>query len=154
MEIRQALARGYCSERNKHKILDLNLIEDMATEVEKLFQDAEMPQPITIQEKRIAEPLCEISFNKGRIVGHNQHHLKWLAYHLRKMNERVDVERLSIIIQSFIRGFIRGADVSVTDKISSWNFRADLLRRLEDDAKYPIHKTLATAIAKEIGGKK
>ena len=44
MEIRQALARGYCSDRNKHKVLDLDLIEDMATEIEKLFQDAEMPQ--------------------------------------------------------------------------------------------------------------
>ena len=35
-ELLGALARGYCTERNKHKILDPDLIKDMAVEVEKL----------------------------------------------------------------------------------------------------------------------
>ncbi len=34
--IRQALARGYCTKRNGHKILDPDLIEDMAKEIEKI----------------------------------------------------------------------------------------------------------------------
>lgn len=34
-----ALARGYCSDRNSHKVLDGELIEDMATEVKKEFDD-------------------------------------------------------------------------------------------------------------------
>ncbi len=34
--IREALARGYCTERNGKKVLDPDLIEDMAVEVEKL----------------------------------------------------------------------------------------------------------------------
>lgn len=33
--VRQALARGYCTNRNKHKILDPYLIEDMVVEVAK-----------------------------------------------------------------------------------------------------------------------
>ena len=33
--LRGALARGYCTERNKHKILDPDLIEDMVTEAQK-----------------------------------------------------------------------------------------------------------------------
>jgi len=33
-EIRGALARGYCSERNSHKVLDPDLIEDMAKEID------------------------------------------------------------------------------------------------------------------------
>ena len=33
--IRGALARGYCSDRNSKKILDPDLIEDMAVEIEK-----------------------------------------------------------------------------------------------------------------------
>ena len=33
-ETRQALARGYCTKRNEKKILDSDLIEDMAIEVE------------------------------------------------------------------------------------------------------------------------
>ena len=35
-EIREALARGYCTERNGKKILDPDLIEDMAVEIEKI----------------------------------------------------------------------------------------------------------------------
>ncbi len=31
--ISQALARGYCTKRNEHKILDPNLILDMAKEI-------------------------------------------------------------------------------------------------------------------------
>ena len=38
VEIRQALARGYCTERNDHKILDSFLIEDMALEIEKIYE--------------------------------------------------------------------------------------------------------------------
>lgn len=34
-----ALARGYCSDRNSHKVLDGELIEDMATEIKKEFDD-------------------------------------------------------------------------------------------------------------------
>ena len=34
--VRGALARGYCTERNSHKVLDPDLIEDMAVEVDKL----------------------------------------------------------------------------------------------------------------------
>ena len=31
-DLRGALARGYCTERNKHKVLDPDLIEDMVTQ--------------------------------------------------------------------------------------------------------------------------
>ena len=34
--IRGALARAYCTERNKHKVLDPDLIEDMVIELNKL----------------------------------------------------------------------------------------------------------------------
>ena len=34
-DLRKALARGYCTERNKHKVLDPDLIEDMVTQAEK-----------------------------------------------------------------------------------------------------------------------
>ena len=33
--LNQALARGYCTKRNEHKILDPNLILDMAEEIYK-----------------------------------------------------------------------------------------------------------------------
>jgi len=36
-EIRGALARGYCSKENEHKVLDPDLIEAMAIEIDKLF---------------------------------------------------------------------------------------------------------------------
>ena len=36
MEIKEALFRGYCSERNSSKTLDTALISDMAAEVDKL----------------------------------------------------------------------------------------------------------------------
>ena len=35
-DIRQALARGYCTERNSHKVLDSDLIEDMVNELSAL----------------------------------------------------------------------------------------------------------------------
>lgn len=34
--IRGALARAYCTERNKHKVLDPDLIEDMVIELNRL----------------------------------------------------------------------------------------------------------------------
>ena len=34
--IREALARAYCTERNKHKVIDPDLIEDMLTELRKI----------------------------------------------------------------------------------------------------------------------
>ena len=34
--IRQALARAYCTDRNRHKVLDSELIEDMVNELNKL----------------------------------------------------------------------------------------------------------------------
>jgi hypothetical protein len=37
-EILQALARGYCDERNESKILDHDLITSMADEVMKVLQ--------------------------------------------------------------------------------------------------------------------
>jgi len=36
VELVQALARGYCTKRNEHKELDVDLINDMAKEVMKL----------------------------------------------------------------------------------------------------------------------
>jgi len=36
IEIQGALARGYCTKRNENKVLDPDLIEDMATEVAAL----------------------------------------------------------------------------------------------------------------------
>lgn len=36
-QIRQALARGYCSKENEHKILDPDLIEAMTRELLDLF---------------------------------------------------------------------------------------------------------------------
>jgi len=96
------------------------------------IQDAEMPQPITIQEKRIAEPLCEISFNKGRIIGYNQCYDEWLAYHTRKMAERVDVLKLKDLMNTICQECQqpRFTDCSFTCSI------------------------LANAIAKEIRGEK
>jgi len=35
-KIRGALARGYCTKRNENKVLDVDLIEDMVLEIEKL----------------------------------------------------------------------------------------------------------------------
>jgi hypothetical protein len=35
-KVREAMARGYCTKRNENKVLDANLIEDMAEEVMKL----------------------------------------------------------------------------------------------------------------------
>jgi len=37
VEVRGALARGYCSKENEHKVLDPELIESMALEVDKVF---------------------------------------------------------------------------------------------------------------------
>lgn len=36
-EISGALARGYCTDRNEHKVVDPDLIEDMATEVKQII---------------------------------------------------------------------------------------------------------------------
>jgi hypothetical protein len=36
-DIHQALARGYCTDRNSHKVLDPESIWDMAEEVQKLL---------------------------------------------------------------------------------------------------------------------
>lgn len=44
-EIKKALARGYCTERNSKKVLDPDLIVDMAEEVKKIF-----PQPLSEEE--------------------------------------------------------------------------------------------------------
>ena len=41
-EVSGALARGYCTERNSKKVLDPDLIEDMATEVIALFPEEAM----------------------------------------------------------------------------------------------------------------
>lgn len=38
VEIAGAIARGYCSEKNSHKVLDPDLVEAMAVEVEKLLR--------------------------------------------------------------------------------------------------------------------
>ena len=38
-EVSGALARGYCTKRNSKKVLDPDLIEDMATEVIALFPE-------------------------------------------------------------------------------------------------------------------
>jgi hypothetical protein len=46
-EIRQALARGYCTKRNENKVLDLNLIEDMAVELEK---SGELVDRVSVEE--------------------------------------------------------------------------------------------------------
>lgn len=35
----QALARGYCTKRNEKKVLDANLINDMAKEILKLIKE-------------------------------------------------------------------------------------------------------------------
>ena len=35
-KVREALARAYCTERNKHKVLDPDLIGDMAKEIGNL----------------------------------------------------------------------------------------------------------------------
>ena len=49
MEIREeivgALASGYCSKRNENKILDPDLIEDMAIQVEKLLSGKIAKEP-------------------------------------------------------------------------------------------------------------
>ena len=38
-EIRGAMARGYCTKENENKVLDPELIEAMALEVEKVFKE-------------------------------------------------------------------------------------------------------------------
>ena len=50
IELRGALARGYCTKRNSHKVLDSDLIEDMAIEVEKLYAPENKPQKGLIDE--------------------------------------------------------------------------------------------------------
>lgn len=45
VDITGAMARGYCTKRNSHKILDPDLIEDMASEVRKSIL-AELPKKI------------------------------------------------------------------------------------------------------------
>jgi hypothetical protein len=55
--ILQALARGYCSNRNKKKVLDPDLIEDMAKEVMdvinhgNLFTSVDTSKPNTVEVK-------------------------------------------------------------------------------------------------------
>lgn len=39
IEIRQALARGYCNQHNENKVLDPDLIEAMAMELDPIFAD-------------------------------------------------------------------------------------------------------------------
>lgn len=39
-DIRQALARGYCSKENESKVLDPDLIEAMATEVMSVMEES------------------------------------------------------------------------------------------------------------------
>ena len=55
--ILQALARGYCSERNSKKVLDAELIEDMGKEVMEvihhgnLLTSIDMTKPNTLEIK-------------------------------------------------------------------------------------------------------
>ena len=43
--LREALARGYCSDKNSKKVLDADLIEDMAVEAEKFILGAVPKKP-------------------------------------------------------------------------------------------------------------
>ncbi len=58
--IRQALARGYCSKRNEHKVLDPDLIEDMAVEVEKVL--TEKPEKVFTTTDQARKSLRDVKF--------------------------------------------------------------------------------------------
>jgi mannose-6-phosphate isomerase-like protein (cupin superfamily) len=55
VEIAGAIARGYCSEKNSHKVLDPDLVEAMAVEVEKLLSNKE-PNCLTGEKKVVLKP--------------------------------------------------------------------------------------------------
>ena len=50
-ELRGALARGYCTKRNSQKVLDPDLIQDMAKEVERLAKPLEPIDEETFREE-------------------------------------------------------------------------------------------------------
>ena len=66
-EIRQAMARGYCTKRNEKKILDPDLIEDMAIEVELQIKKVIDKRNIVVSKKEW-EGMTEAQRNyvKGR----------------------------------------------------------------------------------------
>ena len=60
----QALARGYCSKRNEHKVLDPDLIADMAFEIEKWILEK--------KPKRKRHSITETSYDEEYIDAYNQ----------------------------------------------------------------------------------
>jgi hypothetical protein len=91
------------------------------------IQDAEMPQKKEIPSDK---DICLASPDENYSCGYNQCHDDFLAYHLRKVGERVDVERIERII----------LDVSDYDEITHF---PEVWR-----------KKVAQAIAKELRGEK
>ena len=65
-ELLGALARGYCTKRNSQKVLDPDLIQDMAKEVEKLANPLE---PIDDIWNKIYDKAVEICRGKYRSCG-------------------------------------------------------------------------------------
>jgi hypothetical protein len=66
-ELMGALARGYCTKRNEDKITDPNLIEDMATEVEKIFS-AHSASPKVCPEPKKEVWLCGMCEGSGIVA--------------------------------------------------------------------------------------
>ncbi len=60
--IRQALARGYCTDRNAGKTLDSDLIEDMVTEVLQLSNAEDEGEGWISVEERLPEKMQDILF--------------------------------------------------------------------------------------------
>jgi hypothetical protein len=66
-EVKGALARGYCSEHNRNKVLDPDLIEDMAAEVMKLsFASSALSQESKVKLSACCqEPVTIITTEEG-----------------------------------------------------------------------------------------
>lgn len=77
-EIRQALARGYCTKENEHKELDATLIEAMAIEMKPVI-DSYIKSIVPEEKKHIAILSNKIDWSKGDLTEHRS--VKdWIKY--------------------------------------------------------------------------
>ena len=69
--IRGALARGYCTKRNGKKVLDSDLIEDMAKEIEDLLAGDD-----TAKQEENKDDVCMKKIGKFNLIDENECELK------------------------------------------------------------------------------
>ena len=82
--VREALARGYCTERNKHKILDPDLIEDMAKDF-RLYQEKCLGEVEGIIEQVLVEKIESIGGKDEAYSGYPDKLIKDLAQEIRNL---------------------------------------------------------------------